>query len=76
MKSTKDRDPSSYIEVQDELKDFLSEREKKLIEEGLYPEEKPFYFRDIPEGEEGGDLVKNNNKNKSQFFAQYFKSMN
>ena len=75
MKSTKDRDPSSYIEVQDELKDFLSEREKKLIEEGLYPEEKPFYFRDIPIGEKGGDLVLNN-KNKSEFFSKYFKSIN
>ena len=75
MKSTKDRDPSSYVNTQDELKDFLSEREKKLIEEGLYPEPKELYFRDIPEGESGGDLVKNNNKNNSQFFAKYFKSM-
>lgn len=42
MKSTKDKDPSSYINIQDEMSDFLSEREKKLIEEGLYPEENHF----------------------------------
>jgi len=75
MKSTKDRDPSSYITIQNEMSDFLSEREKKLIEEGLYPEPKELYFRDIPIGEKGGDLVLNN-KNKSEFFSKYFKSIN
>ena len=71
-----DKDPSSYVTLQDELYDFLNKQEKEKIEEKLYPEEKPFYFRDIPEGESDGDLVKNNNKNNSQFFAKYFKSMN
>ena len=76
MKSTKDKDPSSYIDVQDEMSNFLSDREKKLIEKGLYPEnEDDSYFDDIPEGEEGGDLVLNK-KNKSQFLTKYFKSMN
>jgi hypothetical protein len=76
MKSTKDKDPSSYIDVQDEMSNFLSDREKKLIEEGLYPEnEDDSYFDDIPEGEEGGDLVLKK-KNKSQFLTKYFKSMN
>jgi hypothetical protein len=76
MKSTKDKDPSSHVDVQGEMSDFLSEREKKLIENGLYPEnEADSYFDDIPEGEEGGDLVLNK-KNKSQFLAKYFKSMN
>ncbi len=70
-----DKDPSSYITLQDELYDFLNEKEKQFIEKKLYPEEKPFYFRDIPEGESGGDLVKNNKKNNSQFFAKYFKSI-
>jgi hypothetical protein len=40
------------------------------LKKGLYPEEKEFYFRDIPEGESGGDLVKNNNKNNSAIFMQ------
>lgn len=71
-----DKDFSSYVTLQSELYDFLNKQEKEKIEEKLYPEEKPFYFRDIPEGESGGDLVKNNNKNNSQFFAKYFKSMN
>lgn len=33
-----DKDPNSYITLQDELYDFLNEKEKELIEKGLYPE--------------------------------------
>ena len=75
MKSRKDIDPSSYISTQDEMKDFLDDKEKKLIEKGLYPEPKELYFKDIPSGEEGGDLVLNQ-KNKSEFLSKYFKSIN
>ena len=51
---------------------FFYRYQRKLIEEGLYPEPKELYFRDIPIGEKGGDLVLNN-KNKSEFFSKYFK---
>jgi hypothetical protein len=57
------------------MKDFLDDKEKKLIEKGLYPEPKELYFRDIPSGEQGGDLVLNQ-KNKSEFLSKYFKSIN
>lgn len=66
-----DKDPNSYITLQDELYDFLNEKEKQLIEKGLYPETKPLNFDMDLE-----DKAELNNQNKSQFFAKYFKSMN
>ena len=66
-----DKDPNSYIPLQDELYDFLNEKEKELIEKGLYPETKPLNFDMDLE-----DKAELNNQNKSQFFAKYFKSMN
>lgn len=66
-----DKDPNSYITLQDELYDFLNEKEKELIEKGLYPEKKPLNFDMDLE-----DKAELNNQNKSQFFAKYFKSMN
>ncbi len=67
---------NNEIELEEKLKDFLSEKDKSKIEKSLYSEdESDSYFDDIPEGEEGGELVLNK-KNKSQFFAKYFKSMN
>ena len=66
-----DKDPNSYITLQDELYDFLNEKEKELIEKGLYPETKPLNFDMDVE-----DKAELNNQNKSQFFAKYFKSMN
>ncbi|NBV27963.1 hypothetical protein EBS02_02935 [bacterium] len=66
-----DKDPNSYITLQDELYDFLNEKEKELIEKGLYPETKPLNFDMDLE-----DKAELNNQNKSQFFAKYFKSMN
>ena len=49
----------------------LNEKEKELIEKGLYPETKPLNFDMDLE-----DKAELNNQNKSQFFAKYFKSMN
>ena len=66
-----DKDPNSYITLQDELYDFFNEKEKELIEKGLYPETKPLNFDMDLE-----DKAELNNQNKSQFFAKYFKSMN
>ena len=66
-----DKDPNSYITLQDELYDFLNEKEKELIEKGLYPETKPLNFDMDLE-----DKAELNNQNKSQLFAKYFKSMN
>jgi hypothetical protein len=74
MKSTKDRDPSSYIEVQDEFRNFLDERERNLIDKGLYPDSPPSNFN--PFIENMAKITKDPLEQNSKFFSKYFKSIN
>ena len=74
MKSTKDRDPSSYIEVQDEFRNFLDERERNLIDKGLYPDNPPLNFN--PFIENMAKITKEPLEKNSKFFEKYFKSIN
>ena len=74
MKSTKDRDPSSYIEVQDEFRNFLDERERNLIDKGLYPDSPPSNFN--PFIENMAKITKDPLEQSSKFFSKYFKSIN
>jgi len=74
MKSTKDRDPSSYIEVQDEFRNFLDERERNLIDKGLYPDSPPSNFN--PFIENMAKITKDPLEQNSKFFKKYFRSIN
>lgn len=74
MKSTKDRDPSSYINTQDEFKNFLDERERNLIDKGLYPEKPPLNFN--PFIENMAKITKDPLEQNSKFLEKYFKSIN
>jgi hypothetical protein len=74
MKSTKDRDPSSYINTQDEFQNFLDERERNLIDKGLYPEKPPSNFN--PFIENMAKITKDPLEQNSKFFEKYFKSIN
>ena len=74
MKSTKDRDPSSYINTQDEFQNFLDERERNLIDKGLYPEKPPSNFN--PFIENMAKITKEPLEQNSKFFEKYFKSIN
>jgi len=74
MKSTKDREPNSYVNTQDEFQNFLDERERNLIDKGLYPDSPPSNFN--PFIENMAKITKEPLEKNSKFFAQYFKSMN
>jgi len=74
MKSTKDRDPSSYINTQDEFQNFLDERERNLIDKGLYPEKPPSNFN--PFIENMAKITKDPLEQNSKFLEKYFKSIN
>ena len=74
MKSTKDRDPSSYISTQDEFQNFLDERERNLIDKGLYPDNPPSNFN--PFIENMAKITKDPLEQNSKFLEKYFKSMN
>lgn len=74
MKSTKDRDPSSYINTQDEFQNFLDERERNLIDKGLYPDNPPSNFN--PFIENMAKITKDPLEQNSKFLEKYFKSMN
>jgi hypothetical protein len=74
MKSTKDRDPSSYISTQDEFRNFLDERERNLIDKGLYPDNPPSNFN--PFIENMAKITKDPLEQNSKFFEKYFKSIN
>jgi len=74
MKSTKDRDPSSYISTQDEFRNFLDERERNLIDKGLYPDNPPSNFN--PFIENMAKITKDPLEQSSKFFEKYFKSIN
>jgi len=74
MKSTKDRDPSSYISTQDEFRNFLDERERNLIDKGLYPDNPPSNFN--PFIENMAKITKDPLEQNSKFFSKYFKSIN
>jgi hypothetical protein len=74
MKSTKDRDPSSYISTQDEFRNFLDERERNLIDKGLYPDNPPSNFN--PFIENMAKITKDPLEQNSKFLEKYFKSMN
>ena len=71
MKSTKDRDPSSYISTQDEFRNFLDERERNLIDKGLYPDSPPSNFN--PFIENMAKITKDPLEQNSKFFSKYFK---
>lgn len=74
MKSTKDRDQSSYVNTQDEFQNFLDERERNLIDKGLYPEKPPSNFN--PFIENMAKITKEPLEQNSKFFEKYFKSIN
>ena len=74
MKSTKDRCPSSYISTQDEFRNFLDERERNLIDKGLYPDSPPSNFN--PFIENMAKITKDPLEKNSKFLEKYFKSMN
>jgi len=74
MKSTKDRDQSSYVNTQDEFQNFLDERERNLIDKGLYPDSPPSNFN--PFIENMAKITKDPLEQNSKFLEKYFKSMN
>lgn len=74
MKSTKDREQNSYINTQDEFQNFLDERERNLIDKGLYPDTPPSNFN--PFIENMTKIKKEPLEKESEFFTKYFKSMN
>ena len=74
MKSTKDRDQSSYVNTQDEFQNFLDERERNLIDKGLYPDNPPSNFN--PFIENMAKITKDPLEQNSKFFSKYFKSIN
>ena len=74
MKSTKDREPNSYVNTQDEFQNFLDERERNLIDKGLYPDSPPSNFN--PFIENMAKITKDPLEQNSKFFEKYFKSMN
>jgi len=74
MKSTKDQDPSSYVNTQDEFQNFLDERERNLIDKGLYPDSPPSNFN--PFIENMAKITKDPLEQNSKFLEKYFKSMN
>ena len=74
MKSTKDREPNSYVNTQDEFQNFLDERERNLIDKGLYPEKPPSNFN--PFIENMAKITKDPLEQNSKFLEKYFKSIN
>ena len=74
MKSTKDREPNSYVNTQDEFQNFLDERERNLIDKGLYPDSPPSNFN--PFIENMAKITKDPLEQNSKFFKKYFKSIN
>jgi hypothetical protein len=74
MKSTKDREPNSYVNTQDEFQNFLDERERNLIDKGLYPDSPPSNFN--PFIENMAKITKDPLEQNSKFLEKYFKSMN
>jgi hypothetical protein len=74
MKSTKDREPNSYVNTQDEFQNFLDERERNLIDKGLYPDNPPSNFN--PFIENMAKITKDPLEQNSKFLEKYFKSMN
>lgn len=74
MKSTKDREPNYYVNTQDEFKNFLDERERNLIDKGLYPDSPPSNFN--PFIENMAKITKDPLEQNSKFLEKYFKSMN
>jgi hypothetical protein len=74
MKSTKDREPNSYVNTQDEFQNFLDERERNLIDKGLYPDSPPSNFN--PFIENMAKITKDPLEQNSKFFSKYFKSIN
>ena len=74
MKSTKDREPNSYVNTQDEFQNFLDERERNLIDRGLYPDSPPSNFN--PFIENMAKITKEPLEKNSKFFEKYFKSIN
>ena len=74
MKSTKNREPNSYVNTQDEFQNFLDERERNLIDKGLYPDSPPSNFN--PFIENMAKITKDPLEQNSKFFSKYFKSIN
>lgn len=74
MKSTKDREPNSYVNTQDEFQNFLDERERNLIDKGLYQDSPPSNFN--PFIENMAKITKDPLEQNSKFLEKYFKSMN